>query len=502
MNNHKRKFIRSQLKNPHYSESDYEAEKYVLGGMIELSDPDSTTLIKVVNSLTIKSFYHSQHKVIFGAICSMVSKRHVIDLLTLSDQLERNGSLEDVGGLAYLTDLQKSISSTRNIYAYVRIIHDAYLRRELYNFANSIMAEVIEQEDLIKYIGQLASGIEHIRSNQLSGNSFFHISKFIEDWENVFKKRFYGEEISCITTGIDKLDTILAPVNIPNGSLVAVGARPKMGKTSFLIKIAEHVAMNLNLAVISFSLEMAGVQLTERMLASKSGVPNDVFYQTEHELQEAEEQGRQGPRNLFNAAFKDVDKAIQSYQSSFYYVDDKPNVTIEHIESQARLLSKELQAKEQKLGLIMVDYLTLVQKGEAERNDLAYAEITRRLKLLAKELDCVVFLVTQLNRRLEERLDKRPMPSDSRDTGQIEQDCDIWIGLYRDSFYHKETEQGVPTIPENLMEIIVRLNRHGSTGTAGCCIDQGRIRPYNGVLQNQNPMRKNVREARGYKKEM
>ena len=213
-----------------------------------------------------------------------------------------------------------------------------------------------------------------------------------------------------------------------------------MGKTAFLEKITSHVGLELNKPVAIFSLEMPNFQLYERFLSSNARVDSSIFHTAK----------------LDDNELQKTHTAIGNFNQSKIYMDDTPAITIQHLKKECRKL-----AKSEPLGMIAVDYLTLMKAGKADRNDLAYGDITKELKNLAKELDCVVLLLTQLNRNLEQRADKRPIPADSRDTGQIEQDCDYWMGLYRESVYNDELSD----VEKGYTEAVLRLNRHGGVGT-------------------------------------
>lgn len=231
----------------------------------------------------------------------------------------------------------------------------------------------------------------------------------------------------------------MAPKQALRGSLIVVGARPKMGKTAFYNRVATHFALNHELPTLLFSLEMTDRGIIERMISQEGDVSADIFYTGTHDDMEM-------ARALARA---------KEIAESNMYIDSTPGIDLNHIIAECR---KVKRVKGQ-IGLIAIDYLTLIKAGQAERRDIAYGDITTGLKNLAKEMDCVVLLLTQFNRKLEDRADKRPTPADSRDTGQIEQDCDVWIGLYRDAVYNDNADK-------SLMEILLRLNRDGNTGTA------------------------------------
>lgn len=261
----------------------------------------------------------------------------------------------------------------------------------------------------------------------------------IEDFLNVKTKPF--------DFGMKGLDEVMAPKQIKGGSLVVVGARPKMGKTFFATKMAVHYLLNRDEGVSIFSLEMRAADIWERMLSEKTKSNSNNFYTIP----------------MANNSYWDtVGHDNVELAGTKIAIDDTPGITIKHIKSEVRK-----QQRKHAHGLIIVDYLTLMDSDStAERNDLKYGEITKQLKALAKELNCVVLLLTQLNRGLESRPDKRPFPADSRDTGQIEQDCDAWIGLYRERVYNEDA-------PYNFTEAIIRLNRTGGTGTGYLALESG-----------------------------
>ena len=236
-----------------------------------------------------------------------------------------------------------------------------------------------------------------------------HVSESLGEWlDNIDQVLDDGYDKNAFSTGVESLDEILGVKKIRRGSLIGIGARPKMGKSAFMMLVANHFALDLDEPVAVFSMEMPSVEIAERAITNRTTVNPAEFYRAGIS---AEASGRR-------------DTAFKELIDSNMYVDDGAALTLSHIQREARKLRKE----KGKIGAIMVDYLTLMEAEKADRNDLAYGMITKGLKNLAKELDCAVFMLTQLNRGLENRPDKRPVPSDGRDTGQIEQDCDVWIG--------------------------------------------------------------------------
>jgi replicative DNA helicase len=368
-----------------------------------------------------------------------------VDAISVDAALSRAGISDDVGGFAYLMDLCK-VANVSNYVAHAKIVRESAISRVINAKLNDAIAMVNENDGRTVYekVGDLESMISAVldRSIKNDTSGLVHASDICDRWSKELEDRFENPEAqSGYSTGIKDLDKILNPKLIRKGSLVVVGARPKMGKTALLGSLTKQFALEHKKATAVFSLEMPSDQIMERMLCERANVNGNIFYQ--------------GSDN--DSDFARVSAAMGEYVNSKLYMDDTPAITIQHIQRESRKLSKI-----DDVGLIAVDYLTLMEAEKADRNDLAYGKITKALKNLAKELNCVVLLLTQLNRSLESRPNKRPMPSDSRDTGQIEQDCDLWIGLYRHAVY----DDNVIQEEKGLTEVIVRLNRHGDTGTA------------------------------------
>lgn len=418
-----------------------EAEQSVLGGL--MLDDGSDRCLKVFSSLRAESFYSRQHKIIYEELRSLARQQKPIDLLTVSDSLESKGELESVGGFGYLAELQKSTPSAANIVNYANIVRDRAMKRYGIEKANKITElfyanDGMTAEEKFEAAQTLFTQItDHAKTGNVRGLRRFE--DVFSDWVDVVEKRFAGDQSAAgITSGIESLDAILEPKRIVKGSLFVVGARPKMGKTTFYVKMAINCAVVEKLPALAFSLEMPDLQLTERIITQMSGVSSKNFYLDGYD------------DNRFALASA---KGVEMAGSGNLYIDDTPGLSLAHIVSESRRIKRERGV----VGMILVDYLTLMKAEKADRNDLAYGMITKGLKNLAKELDCVVVLLTQLNRDLERRLNKRPLPSDSRDTGQIEQDCDYWLGIYREGAYEENANQ-------QDTELLLRLNRHGEGG--------------------------------------
>lgn len=418
-----------------------ESEQCVIGGI--MLDSQSDRAQKILSSLTADAFYNRQHAVIYSTMQALNNKNLNIDAMTLSDALENAGQLESVGGFAYLAELAKNTPRAANITAYAAAVRDRAIER----FAIEQLKQSIEilyarngmsAEEKIEAAQSLMMRVqEKTKSGSVRGAVSF--SDALGRWTESVEARLSGDSHAVgLTSGIPALDVLLEPKRIVRGSLFVIGGRPKMGKTTLYLKLALNCALNENLPAIAFSMEMPEAQIVERAIAQASGVSPSVFYLD----------GYDDSKFALASA-----RGFEVANSGNLYIDDTPGLPLSHIVAEARRIKRERG----ELGMILVDYLTLMKAERAERNDLAYGMITRGLKALAMELNCVVVLLTQLNRALEQRANKRPMPSDSRDTGQIEQDCDYWLGIYREGAYDENVNQ-------QDTELLLRLNRHGQTG--------------------------------------
>ncbi|MDM4157347.1 DnaB-like helicase C-terminal domain-containing protein [Klebsiella oxytoca] len=423
-----------------------EAEQSVIGGLL-LDDDHSERVQKVLAMLKPESFYLRVHQIIFAEIRQMLRDNKPVDGLTLFDSLESKGLIEQIGGFAYIGQIAKNTPSAANIVAYAASVRESAMERygiqrmteatELL-YARNGMSAVEKYEAIQSIFTQLT---DHSKTGSRRGART--LADVADDWIAEVEKRFDPNQRSRgLSTGIKSLDEMLEPKGLVRGSLFVIGARPKMGKTTLYSQLAINCALNEKLPSIMFSLEMPDKQILERMIGQASGVNTDIFYRGA---------GRDEEFAIANA------RLAEMVESQNLYIDDTPGASLSHIIAEARRIKRERG----KVGMVLVDYLTLMTAEKADRNDLAYGLITKGLKNLAKELECVVVLLTQLNRDLEKRVNKRPLPSDSRDTGQIEQDCDYWMGIYREGAY-------VENYPQGDTELLLRLNRHGSGGVVYC----------------------------------
>jgi len=431
-------------------ENKNEAEERVIGGLILLETGDSPIAYKILNTLKPANFQNEFARLVYKAICDLNSKGKGFDPFIVDSRLEGIEEYNLYGGMARLASMTEETVLNDNLVEYATIVRDQsierYAERKLFEAIQNIKDR--DSGTISQRLGMLDSLIYNIKENTLETDEtgLKHIKNVARDWVDLAEKRQNGE-ITGHTTGIPSLDEVLAPAYIPDGSLFVVGARPKMGKTSFLARMADHFAQQ-DKTVAMFNLEMPNISAYERMLATTSSASMGDLYKIWDEATSA-----------------NVGAGTKRLAGKNIYMCEKPGITIGYLQREVRNLHRK-----QPVNLVCVDYLTLMEGEKAERNDLAYGKITKGLKNLAKELGCVVLLLIQLNRQLEGRPDKRPFPSDGRDTGQIEQDCDQWVGLYREGVYNENCDDPA------LTEAIVRLNRWGKSGTGYLSLEGGVFR--------------------------
>lgn len=367
------------------------------------------------------------------------------------------------GGFAYMAELSKNTPSAANIVHYAMVVREKAMERygidmttkatELL-YARNGMTTAEKFEAIQSLFTEIS---DYARNGRKTGLRSFHDA--VLDWTEEFDERCKPNGRSRgLSSGLPSLDDLLGVKRIVRGSLFVIGARPKMGKTTLYTQMAVNCATVENEPALMFSLEMPEGQMVEKITAQQSRLTPNLFYPD----MTKEDFGYRGDWD------GDIQKAtgVMSalIDTNNLMIDDTPSIGLSHIVAEARRIKRERG----KVGMVLVDYLTLMTADKAERNDLAYGLITKGLKMLAKELDCVVVLLTQLNRDLEKRTNKRPLPSDSRDTGQIEQDCDYWLAIYREGAYDETANQSET-------ELLLRLNRHGETGVVYCQQRHGAI---------------------------
>ena len=425
-----------KLKVPPHS---IEAEQSVLGSM--LIDPESWD--KVAELVTDNDFYNRSHQIIFRAITRLLNSSQSIDLITVSEELEKHDELEDAGGFAYLGELAKNTPSSANVVSYAQIISERAITRELIGVAHEI-AEVgynpegRDSADILDLAESKVFEIAERRTGENEGPRDVEsiLGKTIDRLEELVKT---NKDVTGVTTGFTDLDKMTS--GMQPSDLIIVAARPSMGKTTFAMNLIENAMMAEDKPVLVFSLEMPSEQIMMRMLASLSRVD-----QTKIRTAQLDDEDWARISNTM-AMLKDKD---------CLFVDDSSGLTPMDVRSRARKLARERGG----ISLIMVDYLQLMRVPSLSDNrTLEIAEISRSLKALAKELEVPVVALSQLNRTLEQRADKRPVNSDLRESGSIEQDADLIMFIYRDEVYHENSEY------KGIAEIIIGKQRNGPIGT-------------------------------------
>ena len=426
-----------KLKVPPHS---IEAEQAVLGSMLI----DRESWDKVAELVTDADFYNHSHQVIFKVILKLLGESQPVDLITVSEALEHRNELEDAGGFAYLAELAKNTPSSANVTSYAKIVSERAITRELIGVAHEI-AEVgynPEGRDSADILDMAESKVFEIAEKRTGENEGPRdvdsvLDKTIKRLESLIET---SKEVTGVTTGFSDLDKKTS--GLQPSDLIIVAARPSMGKTTFAMNLCENAMMAETKPVLVFSLEMPSEQIMMRMLASLSRVD-----QTRIRTAQLDDQEWARVSNTM-AMLKDKDNL---------FIDDSSGLTPMDVRSRARKLARERGG----ISLIMVDYLQLMRVPSLSDNrTLEIAEISRSLKALAKELEVPVVALSQLNRSLEQRADKRPVNSDLRESGSIEQDADLIMFIYRDEVYHENSEY------KGIAEIIIGKQRNGPIGTS------------------------------------
>ncbi|HHT7702778.1 TPA: DnaB-like helicase C-terminal domain-containing protein [Pasteurella multocida] len=425
-----------------------QAEQSVLGAI--MMDVNGERSAAVFAMLKPESFHMPAHKKIYEEMLFLARNNQPIDLMTVDSRLRAIGVIEQIGGMAYLAEISKNTANVANMSTYAQIVRDEAIKRFTFAKLQDCQEMVLSSNGLnaqerLDAVSRLMSEIaDYGRTGAIKG---LRAAREVgNEWLDSYQERL---ENPCatrgLTTGLTALDDLLGAKGLVKQSLVVVGARPKCGKTAFYGMVAENCIVNEKKPALLFSLEMSGQLIFERLIGQNGNLNTTAFY--EHDPDVIFHKYHTTQESLINRASNAVGELIKD---DLLYIDDTPVVSMAHIRNECRRIKRERGD----IGLIAVDYLTLMKAEDAERNDLAYGKITKELKNLAREMNCVVLVLTQLNRKLEDRGDKRPLPSDSRDTGQIEQECDYWIGLYKESAYSESADK-------SLTEVILRLNRHG-----------------------------------------
>ncbi len=413
-----------------------EAEQAVLGGLML----DNSTWDAIADRLNAEDFYRRDHQLIFAAIAELAGRAEPSDAVTLAEHLDRQGKQGDTGGLAYLATLVRETPSAANIRAYADIVRERSQLRRLIRVGGEIAASAYDSEG--RTAGELVDDAERrvfeiAESGQKAGSGFVPLVQVLGPTIDLLDKRHQNQgELTGVSTGFKELDKMTA--GLQPGDLIVIAGRPSMGKTTLAINIAENAAIGGNTKVAVFSMEMSREQLALRMISSL---------------------GRVNQSHLRTGMFGDqewscINSAISLMKNAPIFIDDTGALTPTEIRARARRLKRE-----HGLGLIVIDYLQLMQvHGTKENRATEISEISRSLKALAKELSVPVIALSQLNRSVEQRQDKKPVMSDLRESGAIEQDADLIMMIYRDEVYDANTTR------KGIADIIIAKQRNGPIG--------------------------------------
>jgi replicative DNA helicase len=427
----------AQLRIPPHS---IEAESSVLGGLLL----DNGAWDRVGDLLVDGDFYRYEHKQVFGAISSLINASRPADVITVYEHLQSLGKAEEIGGLGYLNSLAQYVPSASNIRRYAEIVRERSILRKLVSASDEIatnafntqgraVAQILDEaEQKIFNIGEEGSRMKQ---------GFQAMPQLVVSLlDRVQEMADNPNDITGVPTGFFDFDRMTS--GMQPGDLIVLAARPSMGKTALAINIAEHVALNEGLPVAVFSMEMGASQLAVRIVGSIGRI----------------DQGHLRTGKLTDDEWPRLTEAIEKLRNVSLHIDETPGLTPSELRANARRLARQCG----KLGLIVVDYLQLMSGSNSDGGDnraTEIGEISRGLKMLAKELQCPVIALSQLNRSVETRTDKRPMMSDLRESGAIEQDADVIMFIYRDDYYNKDSKE------PGVAEVIIGKQRNGPTGT-------------------------------------
>ncbi|QLL67372.1 replicative DNA helicase [Lactobacillus johnsonii] len=434
---------------------DSEAEKAVLGAVF--LDPEA--IIDASDVLQPDDFYEHANRIVFQAMLNISDREEVIDPVTLQDELKKNNQVDDIGGIAYVTELSMATPTAAHVTYYAKIVKRKAILRNLISTSQRIIQNAIEgSDDVTDILDDAESQIMGVSQDNASGGF-----KSIHDVLNTAMEEINsipddGNMVTGLPSGFSELDKMTTGFH--DDELIILAARPGVGKTAFALNVAQFVGLKTDKTVAMFSLEMGAEQLVQRMLASEGLIDSQHL--------------RTG--QLTDEEWRKLVVAAGSLDNTSIYIDDTPGIKMSEIRAKARRLAKE----KGKLGLIVIDYLQLIEGPRSESRQQEVSAISRQLKKLAKELHIPVIALSQLSRSVEQRQDKRPVLSDIRESGSIEQDADIVAFLYRDDYYRDERDEDdegeVEAEEDNgEVEVIIEKNRSGTRGTVKLMFSK----PYN-----------------------
>ena len=414
---------------------DIEAEQAVLGSM--LTDKDAVA--SSIETLKEDSFYREDNKAIYEAILNLYNRAEPIDIITVKSELEAMGKFEQIGGLEYLAELPDKVPTTSNVQKYIKIVEEKATLRTLIKTANEIIESGYDPtEDVEDIMENAEKKIFNIMQNKNQKGYTPIKDVLVESFTELEELYNRKQHITGVPTGFTELDYKTAGLH--GSDLILIAARPAMGKSAFALNIATNAAIKAKVPTVIFSLEMSKEQMVNRIMCSEAMVDSNKV--------------RTG--KLEEEDWVKLAGTIGTFSEAEIYIDDTPGISVMEIRAKCRKLKLE-----KNIGLVVIDYLQLIQ-GSNKRNssrEQEISEISRSLKILAKEIGVPVVALSQLSRAVEQRPDHRPMLSDLRESGAIEQDADIVMFLYRDDYYNQESEK------KDIAEVIIAKHRGGSTGT-------------------------------------
>ena len=417
---------------------DLAAEQSVLGAVFIAPD----TIISLADELVPNDFYKPANKIVFKTMLSLLEKGEPIDATTMISALTNQGDISNIGGITYVVELVNSTPTSKNVEHYAKLVKEkATLRKVIADLSDSLSSAYQGDVSISDIIAKTEKSLLDI-SNQNTGTGFRNVADILDTHMQIVETRSQTDGfVTGLSTGFVGLDKITTGLH--EGNLIILAARPAMGKTALALNIAKYVATKERKPAVIFSLEMGAEELIERMLASEGMVPA-------YHLKTG---------NLSTDEWKRLVQAQNNLYDAPIFVDDTAGIRISEIRSNARKLAQEMGG----LGVIIIDYLQLITGAKGENRQQIVSEISRELKILAKDLKVPVIALSQLSRAVEQRQDKRPMLADLRESGSIEQDADIVAFLYCEAYYQKEQVDSQEA--NNVTELILEKNRHGSLGT-------------------------------------
>ena len=416
-----------------------EAEQSVIGGLLL----DNSAWDRMGDLLVDGDFYRHEHKLIYAAVGGLINASKPADVITVYEQLQNLGKADEIGGLVYLNSLAQYVPSASNIRRYAEIVRERSILRKLVSASDEIATNAFNPQGkaVDKILDEAEQKIFNIgEEGTRMKQGFQSMDALVVDLlDRVTEMAENPNDITGVRTGFNDFDKMTS--GLQPGDMIVLAARPSMGKTSLAINIAEHVALDEGLPVAVFSMEMGAAQLAVRIVGSIGRI----------------DQGHLRTGKLTDEEWPRLTEAIEKLRTVSLHIDETPGLSTSELRANARRLARQYG----RLGLIVVDYLQLMSTSSSgdENRATAVGEISRGLKMLAKELKCPVIALSQLSRGVESRTDKRPMMSDLRESGAIEQDADIIMFIYRDDYYNKESKE------PGVAEVIISKHRNGPTGT-------------------------------------